>query len=144
MGEPAGPVARFSVVMFTDIKGSTAYYSASGDVAGRRKVQHHDEVTYPLVAAHGGEVLDHTGDGILAVFDEPADACRAGMRMMEELSRQNAGLAPSEELHIRVALHAGVGLREHDRVFGTIVNTASRIESVADGDQIVQIGRAHV
>ena len=53
MDEPAGPVARFNVVMFTDIKGSTAYYSVSGDVAGRRKVQHHDEVTYPLVAAHG-------------------------------------------------------------------------------------------
>nr|MBA3302598.1 hypothetical protein [Acidimicrobiia bacterium] len=134
---PIGPVARFSVVMFTDIKGSTAYYSASGDVAGRRKVQWHDELTWPLVASHGGEVLDHTGDGLLAVFDEPADSCRAGMRMMEELARQNAGLAPSEELHIRVALHAGVGLREHDRVFGTIVNTASRIESVADGDQIV-------
>ncbi|HZB71439.1 MAG TPA: adenylate/guanylate cyclase domain-containing protein, partial [Acidimicrobiales bacterium] len=130
-------MARFSVVMFTDIKGSTAYYSASGDVAGRRKVQHHDEVTYPLVASHGGEVLDHTGDGILAVFDEPADACRAGVRMMEDLARHNAGLELAEELHIRVALHAGVGLREHDRVFGTIVNTASRIESVADGDQIV-------
>jgi class 3 adenylate cyclase/formylglycine-generating enzyme required for sulfatase activity len=135
--DPVGPVARFSVVMFTDIKGSTAYYSASGDVAGRRKVQRHDELTYPLVASHGGEVLDHTGDGILAVFDEPSDACRAGVRMMEELAQQNAALVPSEELHIRVALHAGVGLREQDRVFGTIVNTASRIESVADGDQIV-------
>jgi class 3 adenylate cyclase/formylglycine-generating enzyme required for sulfatase activity len=135
--DPVGPVARFSVVMFTDIKGSTAYYSASGDVAGRRKVRRHDELTYPLVASHGGEVLDHTGDGILAVFDEPSDACRAGVRMMEELAQQNAALVPSEELHIRVALHAGVGLREQDRVFGTIVNTASRIESVADGDQIV-------
>ena len=141
MGEPVenatGPVARFSVVMFTDIKGSTAYYSASGDVAGRRKVQRHDELTWPIVADHGGEVLDHTGDGLLAVFDEPDDACRAGVRMQEELVRQNADLADVEELHIRVALHAGVGLREHDRVFGTIVNTAARIEAVADGDQIV-------
>jgi class 3 adenylate cyclase len=87
VGEPVenatGPVARFSVVMFTDIKGSTAYYSASGDVAGRRKVQRHDELTWPIVADHGGEVLDHTGDGLLAVFDEPDDACRAGVRMQE-------------------------------------------------------------
>ena len=128
---------RFSAVMFTDIKGSTAYYSESGDVAGRRKVQHHDEVTYPIVAQHGGEVLDHTGDGLLAVFDEPADACRAGVQMMEEVDRQNAGLPPSDELHIRVALHAGVGIREHDRMFGSIVNTCSRIESVAEGDQIM-------
>jgi class 3 adenylate cyclase/formylglycine-generating enzyme required for sulfatase activity len=129
-------VPRFSTVMFTDIKGSTAYYSASGDLAGRRKVQRHDEVTHPLVAAHRGEVLDHTGDGLLAVFDEPADACWAGVAMMEELARQNADLSAEEELHIRVALHAGVGLREQDRVFGTIVNTAARIEAVADGDQI--------
>jgi class 3 adenylate cyclase/formylglycine-generating enzyme required for sulfatase activity len=128
---------RFAAVMFTDIVDSTAYYSASGDLAGRLRVRQHDDTLYPVVADHRGAVLNHTGDGLLAVFDEPDDCCAAAIEMQRTLQRANATVPPDDQLHIRIAAHAGVALREADNVFGGIVNTAARIESLALGDQIV-------
>lgn len=132
---------RFYAVMFTDIKDSTGYYTRAGDVAGRLKVRRHDELLYPIVAEHAGQVVNHTGDGLLGAFDEPNDCCRAAVVMQQALARHNEEVGDKEdELHVRVAAHAGVGLRDPANVFGQIVNAAARIQLVADPDQIVISG----
>ena len=34
----------------------------------------HDELTYEAIAAHGGTVVKHTGDGVMAVFGGASEA----------------------------------------------------------------------
>ncbi len=124
--------------MFTDIAGSTDYYTRRGDTAGRSKVRRHDGLVYPIAAEFGGEIIAHTGDGMLAIFDQPAAACRAALDMHHAIERDNAGIDdPDDELHIRIAIHAGVGLREQHNMYGNVINIASRIEQLADADRIV-------
>ena len=105
--------ARFATAMFTDIAGSTAYYTLKGDEAGRSKVQQHDALLHPIAGQFGGEVIAHTGDGMLALFDQPADAWRAAIEMQRAIELANRDIPePEDELPRRVAIHAGVGLRE--------------------------------
>jgi class 3 adenylate cyclase/formylglycine-generating enzyme required for sulfatase activity len=139
--DDASSALRFVAVMFTDIKDSTVYFSRAGDLAGRLRVRQHDELLHPIVTQHEGEVVAHTGDGMLAVFTEPNDCCRAAIAMQQSLARHNSDRDTNEPgLHVRIAGHAGVGVREAGNVFGTVVNAAARIEGVAQPDEILVSG----
>jgi class 3 adenylate cyclase/formylglycine-generating enzyme required for sulfatase activity len=129
---------RFSAVLFTDIEGSTAYFTRKGDLAGRLMVQRHDDLLFPVVHAHEGRVVKTTGDGMLAAFDEPAQACRAAAAMQRAMAEFNATQDDSgEELHIHIAIHAGVGFHDEHDIYGNLVNIAARVEKLARRDQIL-------
>jgi class 3 adenylate cyclase/formylglycine-generating enzyme required for sulfatase activity len=129
---------RFSAVLFTDIEGSTAYFTRKGDLAGRMMVQRHDDLLFPVVHAHEGRVVKTTGDGMLAAFDEPAQACRAAAAMQRAMLAFNGAQEDSgEELHIHIAIHAGVGFHDENDIYGNLVNIAARVEKLARRDQIL-------
>ena len=129
---------RFSAVLFTDIEGSTAYFTRKGDVAGRMMVQRHDDLLFPVVYAHEGRVVKTTGDGMLAAFDEPAQACRAAAAMQRAMAGFNGAQEDAgEELHIHIAIHAGVGFHDENDIYGNLVNIAARVEKLARRDQIL-------
>ena len=64
----------------------------------------HDELCRAVVAAHGGRLVKMTGDGMHAVFDDPADAVAAALELQQGLSRSppTAALA----FKMRCGLHA--------------------------------------
>ena len=73
----AGPVASergVKTFLFTDIVRSTDLVSAIGDEAWLDVVRWHDETLRSLFAVHGGEEVDHAGDGFFVAFDDPAAA----------------------------------------------------------------------
>lgn len=135
---------RFSAVLFTDIEGSTAYFTRKGDVAGRMMVQRHDDLLFPVVQAYEGRVVKTTGDGMLAAFDESAQACRAAAAMQRTMAAFNAEQEdPDEELHIHIAIHAGVGFHDQHDIYGNLVNIAARVEKLARRDQILLTEAVH-
>jgi class 3 adenylate cyclase len=58
-----------SLVM-TDIVGSTRRWSAA-EGAMAADLETHDRLVAEVVTAAGGRVFKHTGDGMIAVFDDP-------------------------------------------------------------------------
>ena len=59
--------------MFTDIVGSTEMTARLGDAAALELVRVHDALVRRGLAAHGGREVKHTGDGIMAAFDDVAN-----------------------------------------------------------------------
>src|SRR5258708_38046908 len=59
---------RNVVVMFTDIKGSTAYFEKYGDVAGLMMVHQCNDMLRLIVEQHSGRVVKTIGDAIMAGF----------------------------------------------------------------------------
>src|SRR5437764_12042346 len=60
---------RTITVMFTDIKGSTAYFEKYGDVAGMMMVHQCNDMLRQIVERHAGRVVNTTGDAIMATFE---------------------------------------------------------------------------
>ena len=135
---------KFVTILLSDIVGSTAYYHRMGDLAGRLMIQKHNDLLIPEIAGHQGEVLRTTGDGVLAIFARPTDAVASAVTIQNRFYGYNAAQPdPQEEIHIRVSIHAGVGILEADDVFGDVINTASRINSYTDPDQILITDAVH-
>ena len=133
--EPSEVVAARRAVMFTDIVGSTEMTARLGDGAALELVRVHDGLVRRALEAHGGREVKHTGDGIMAAFDKVADSVRAAADVQRHLAAYNA-LAP-ETLRVRIGIHAGEPVADHNDLFGATVQLAHRLCSGADASSIV-------
>jgi class 3 adenylate cyclase len=134
--EAAKAVNPFRTIMFTDLRGSTSILEEVGQSAFMVLLTEHDLIIRrALVAAHGREVK-HTGDGIMAAFDDVAGALDCALAIQAEFSaRFPEGLTP--ELRVRIGVAAGEPVDHNDDLFGSTVALASRICDAADAGRIL-------
>ena len=124
-------------ILFSDIKGSTAYAEKKGDVEYMAMINRHNAILFPVIEAEGGRVVKTIGDAILACFQDPIGAVKAGVGMQRALVEDRKGRNEIDQIHIRVGLHTGMGLIKDGDVFGDVVNAASRVEHQADVEQVL-------
>jgi class 3 adenylate cyclase len=125
-------------VMFTDIVGSTEMTARLGDSAALELVRAHDALVRRGLEAYGGREIKHTGDGIMASFDEVTNAVRAAAEIQRHFAAFNADA--SESLSVRIGVHAGEPVEDHNDLFGATVQLASRLCSEAEANGIVVSG----
>jgi len=128
---------RAITVMFTDIKGSTAYFEKYGDAAGLLMVHQCNDALRRVVESRQGRVIKTIGDGMMAAFSECPHAVEAALEMQTSLAQVNSLRPESDRVAIRIGLHYDTGIVRKDDIFGDVVNVASRVESVAAPGQIV-------
>lgn len=127
---PAPPTNRIlATVLFTDLVDSTRRAAHSGDRAWAKLLDRHFEQARAAVAAHGGETVKTTGDGVLALFAGPAH----GVRCAEQIIGDACDLG----LEVRTGLHTGEVERTPDDVAGLAVHLAARIMGLAGQDEIL-------
>jgi class 3 adenylate cyclase len=130
--------AGLRAVMFTDIVGSIEMTGRLGDAAALELVRVHDALVRRGLAAHRGREVKHTGDGIMAAFDDVAHAVRAAADIQWHFSAYNRCAA--ESLSVRIGIHAGEPVADHNDLFGATVQLASRLCSEAEAAGIVVSG----
>ncbi len=95
----------------------------------------HDELLRHAVDAHGGAMVKTTGDGIHAAFPTANHALGAAITMQHDLGATEFG--ETGPLRVRMGAHTcEAELRDGD-YYGSGVNRAARLMSVAHGGQIV-------
>jgi class 3 adenylate cyclase len=131
----AGPVPTRKTFVFTDIVGSTSLAEAMGDQAWEHLLRWHDEALRALFVHHGGEVVNRTGDGFFAAFDDARRAVECAVAIQRALAehRRTHGFAPS----VRIGIHAAEANRRAGDYSGKGVHVAARIAALAAGEQIV-------
>ncbi len=124
-------------ILFSDIKGSTAYFEQYGDVEGLAMVQRHNDLLFPCVENNHGRIIKTIGDAIMALFNNPVDAMKAAAAMQRSLFEDRSTRPESQRVHIRIGLHTGLGLMQDNDVFGDVVNASARVQSQSEPDQIL-------
>ena len=124
--------------LFTDLKDSTPLYDSVGDVNAYFLVRQHFEILNRVIRERSGVIVKTIGDAVMAAFERPEDAVRAGVEMIRELGRFNR--TASRPLGLKVGIHKGqaivVSLNERIDYFGQDVNIAARVQGLADVDEI--------
>jgi class 3 adenylate cyclase len=133
---------REVTLLFTDIVGSTRFYERMGDIEGRQMVQEHNDLLFPVIERAGGRVVKTIGDSIMARFDDPVAAARCAVAMQEAIRARNGAVTdPARILRVRMGLHWGTAVVDEKDLYGDTVNTAARVEALADGDEILISGQ---
>jgi len=123
------------IVMFTDLVGSTKMTQELGDIGAQQVVRTHNAIVRNALAAYHGREVKHTGDGIMAVFSNAANAVASTMVMQQELAKHN-GTPGALPVKVRIGLNAGAAVQEEDDFFGTTVQLSARVCDKANSDQI--------
>ncbi|HEX5672291.1 MAG TPA: adenylate/guanylate cyclase domain-containing protein [Acidimicrobiia bacterium] len=120
--------------MFIDIEGSTQLVERiDGDFADVL------DDFYKLVAAatqaRQGRVVETDGDGVFAVFKDPAAALEASVEVQRRLAM--TPVSHGVRLRVRIGLHIGNAVAASGSYVGREVHRAARISDAGHGGQIV-------
>ncbi len=114
---------QLAAIMFTDIVGYTA---VMGD--DERKafelLNKNRLLQKPIIEEYKGRWIKELGDGVMASFNTVSDAVNAAIKIQEACSA-------AKDLQLRIGIHLGEVVFEHEDVFGDGVNIASRIQAIA-------------
>jgi class 3 adenylate cyclase len=127
-------------LMFTDLKGSSAFYERVGDAKAYRLVREHFAFLAALIRERDGAIVKTIGDAVMAAFADPGNAMQAALSIQDKVADFNASHG-GEAIVIKLGLHKGpciaVTLNERLDYFGSTVNLASRLQAQSDGGDIV-------
>src|SRR6478609_1927699 len=127
---PSGTVT----FLFTDLESSTSLWQDHPE-AMKSALVRHDVIVREAIEAHDGYVVKTTGDGFHAAFADPSDAVDAAITA--QLALAGASWGDTGALRVRMGIHSGQAeLRDGD-YYGSAVNRAARLMSVAHGGQVV-------
>jgi predicted ATPase/class 3 adenylate cyclase len=127
---PSGTVT----FLFTDLEGSTRLWEEE-PAAMRHALERHDSILREEIDSRRGHIVKTTGDGVHAAFETAADAVAAAVAMQLALGRESWPV--TGPLMVRMGIHTGeADLRDGD-YYGTALNRAARLMSIAHGGQIV-------
>jgi len=153
-------------VMFADISGFSGISSHSLSMSQRILAIHTALATAVVERDRAGEIVNTAGDGLLAVFSNPATAVERALELHAAIHHYHQGLItdgyladalraaglalhPSvgdEEFQIHIGLHVGLvtrGGRTSRDVFGHNVNVACRLCDLADRGQTYMTAAVH-
>jgi class 3 adenylate cyclase len=120
----------FRAVLFTDIANSTSLTQALGDARAMQVVRDHDDVVRRAIEARGGQVVKHTGDGIMASFLSVTRALETAAALQREFGERNRDA--EVPFDVRVGIAAGEPVTAHDDLFGATVQLAARLCATAE------------
>jgi class 3 adenylate cyclase len=133
-----GMQVKSLTVLFTDLQASTAMYERVGDINALGIVRRHFDVLEGAVAKHHGAIVKTIGDAVMAVFADPAEGMAAAAEMIETVRQ---AVSHGEDLVLKIGIHQGacVAIQSNNQIdyFGRIVNIAARVQSLAEGGEIV-------
>lgn len=148
---PVGPSEERRVIsaLFADLVGFTSHTERSDPEDSRRRLTLFHTKVRQDVERFGGSIEKLMGDGVFAAFgatlaheDDAERAVRSALRIVESVDELNAG-EPQLGLAVRVAVTTGEAIvqlertPDRERIIGDVVNTASRLQSVAAPGQVV-------
>ncbi|MEU3554098.1 adenylate/guanylate cyclase domain-containing protein [Streptomyces fragilis] len=124
-------VDRRLCVAFADLVGFTRLTRRLEEEELGELVEAFETTAADLVAAHGGRLVKTLGDEVLYVADDAGVAADIALRLIETLSHDET--MPE----LRVGMAFGTVTTRMGDVFGTTVNLASRLTSIAPKDAVL-------
>ena len=134
LSESSAPDGTVTIA-FTDIEDSLRLNAFLGDRRWLDVLRAHNEVVKRTTHDHGGTVVKSQGDGFMLAFASARRAATCSQAIEAALAETFRD--PGSPIRVRIGLHVGETVHEHDDHFGHAVNYAARVASAAEGGEIV-------
>ena len=131
-------------VLFADLRGSTSLYEELGNANATLLVTRSVAALADTVAPSGGRLVKTLGDGLMALFEQPAGAVQAAADMHACIERAGASTrrarqaAQTRVLQLQVTIALGEVAEVQADIYGDAVNVAARLlDHAGDGETLV-------
>jgi adenylate cyclase len=134
---PARAHRQRQTVLFADLVESVRLFQSDEHATIARWLGFVTTVRDGLASAHGGRLVRTAGDGLLMAFASPAGGLAAAFALHGALRPFNLDQAESAQMGLRIGIHVADVVDDTDELYGSGVNVASRLASVAQPGQTV-------
>jgi adenylate cyclase len=123
---------KLAAIVVADMVGYSRLMEAdeSGTLAKLTAIR--KELINPKVEHYRGRIVKTTGDGWLAEFASVTDAVRCTVEIQEAMAQRNENVPEEHRVQLRAGINLGEIIMEGDDIYGTGVNVAARLESLAE------------
>lgn len=118
-------------IVFVDIRSFTSLSESMSPLDNFRFINAFLSQMGPLIRQHHGFIDKYLGDGIMALFEQPTDAVKAGLDMLYQLRVYNR----KRHQNSRPMLTIGIGINTGEVMLGT-VGYDQRLEGTVIGDAV--------
>src|SRR5208337_3225927 len=101
-----------------------------GTLAALRTVRR--DLVDPNIGEHRGRIVRSMGDGLLVEFNSVVDAARCAVKMQSEMPEHTGQMPADRQIRFRFAVAMGDVVTDGDLIYGQAVDTASRMEALAE------------
>lgn len=113
---------QLAAIMFTDIQGYSSLMQKDEDLAIDIRTKHR-EIFETITKKNNGKILQYYGDGTLSIFTSAVEAVKSGIELQLRFTEE-------PNIPVRIGIHLGDIVHDHQDIIGDGVNVASRIESM--------------
>jgi class 3 adenylate cyclase len=132
------------LVLFADLRSSTGLYEVLGNANAALLVSRTVAELGKAISARRGLLVKTLGDGLMAVFEDPAMALRSAVEMHQSLAAISRDGWPDlscepQTLRLQVGMACGEVVQVGEDFFGDAVNIAARLlEHASDKGQTLR------
>jgi len=124
-------IRKLRAILSADVKGYSLLM-ADNEIHTIETLKKYRQIMSKLVQQHSGRVVDSPGDNLLAEFSSAVDAMHSAVEIQKKLEKENARFVEGMRLQFRIGMNIGDVVQDGDRIYGSGVNVAARIEGIAD------------
>ena len=124
-------IRKLRAILSADVKGYSLLM-ADDEVHTIQTLKAYRQIMFDLIIQHSGRVIDSPGDNLLAEFGSAVDALECAVYIQKRLKKENARFVDDKRLEFRIGVNIGDVIQDGDRIYGSGVNVAARIEGLAD------------
>ena len=130
---------RLAAILAADMVGYSRAMQADEAGTLAALTQFRKDAIEPLIATHRGRIVKLMGDGVLAEFASIVDAVACAVAWQARAAASDVGTP----LQFRIGVNLGDIVFEDGDIFGTGVNVAARLQTLAQPGEICISGTVH-
>jgi adenylate cyclase len=122
---------RLAAILAADVAGYSRLMGRNEEETVRELEAHH-AVILPLIAKHGGSIINIAGDGIVAQFPSAVRAVECAVAIQKIMAERNFDVSPDRRMLLRIGVNLGDIIHDGTRTYGDGINVAARLEPLAE------------
>jgi adenylate cyclase len=134
LSKESGTGEREMAILFTDLVDFSKWALEAGDTVAIELLRNVGLAIEPAIKRHGGVVVKRLGDGLMAVFEDPAAAVEAALDALRDVDRVDVG---GHRPRMRAGIHFGRPRHLGGDYLGVDVNIAARLAEEAAGGEVL-------
>jgi class 3 adenylate cyclase/CheY-like chemotaxis protein len=133
---------RSSVILSADVPNSGRLVGENAETTVQTFTDYHEAIV-SFIQQHRGQVVDSTGDNLLAEFASGVEAVQCAVDIQREIKERNATLPDQRKMALRIGINLGDVIVKDARLHGDEVNIAVYLKRLVEREGICISGTVY-
>jgi len=109
-------------------------------------LQKHNDILFPSIERHGGQIVRSSGNTVLGTFEDPIAACRCALDLQIEINEYNCSKRvelKTRPIRVKIGVTMGQVMMDGEQMYGDAVRQAAILQHQLDKEEIFISGKVY-